>query len=511
VKSKILILIFSVMLLVNPSPAQTPRYQDQVFSEVTVHRNIEYATAPALNNPIALLADYNIHEGESITQNRPLLMDIFIPKNDTLKKRPAIIFLHGGAFILGSRNNEDMVAMCDSFARRGYVTATIDYRLGMGAVINRIFGIPVGIQISKTNARRALYRATQDSRAAIRFLKHHAENYGIDTSKIFMAGSSAGAIATLNNFYLGENEIPPEAAQNPGLGSIDATGISGYNGTADAAISFWGALENLEIIENKNAPLFLVHGTEDDIVPFKKGIPLEGIVPPNQLVTLDMPETYGSYCIDTFLTGRDIFPETWFAENQKHEFYGVNTGEFTEDGPNHYWDTTIQKTSNFLFDLIKPNAQFEYEIDNRNITVFNQSETGLSTKWEFGEYFTSDEWESGFTFPEYGKYKVKLTVCNSVMACDTTSQTVNIIPTNTTHTAYHEIKVYPNPVSNHLKIIAFTNSFSISVYNSTGHIILNKNAVTESYVDVSQLKNGIYTLKINSGNISLIKKIVKVD
>ena len=505
------ILLLVIFCLTIQSSAQPLRYTQKTFAEVDSFTNVEYATAPRLSNPVALLADYNIHDGESTTENQPLLMDIFMPKNDTVQKRPAIIFLHGGAFLLGSRKNEDMVALCDSFARRGYLTAAINYRLGMGADVSRFWGIPVGVNVTKANARRAVFRAMQDSRAAVRFLKHEAENYGIDTSRIFMTGSSAGAIATLNNFYLGENEIPHVIAQNPDLGNIDAIGISGYEGSADAAISLWGAIENLEIIENKHAPLFLVHGTDDNIVPFKKGIPLEGNVPPNQMITFTMPETHGSFCIDTFLTNRDIHPKTWFVKNQKHEFYGVNTGQFVEDGPNHYWDSTIQKTSKFLFNLIKPKARFEYEIDNRTIAVFNQSGDGLAAKWDFDGIFSSDEWQPAFTFPDYGNYKVKLAVCNSLMACDTITHTVNISPTKAPLSIQENLKVYPTPASGYLKFSGLSLPYDVSVFSLNGQIQLSKFTVSENQLDVSRLENGIYILKIETRDGLVVEKFVKTD
>ena len=78
-----------------------------------------YGSAPALNFPYA---------NENSSSNDNLVMDIYEPLGDVLTQRPAIVFAHSGGFITGDRNHDDMVAFCDSFARKGYVTATIDYR-----------------------------------------------------------------------------------------------------------------------------------------------------------------------------------------------------------------------------------------------------------------------------------------------------------------------------------------------------------------------------------------------
>ncbi len=312
---KNILLLFLLGFTVYAS-GQNFRYSNKIFNKIDTLKGVQYAVAPWLNNPVSQLSMYNVHEGEMITEERPLLMDIFKPASDTLTKKPAIVFIHGGAFILGSRYNDDMVALCDSFARRGYVTSTIDYRLGMSAEITRIFGIPVALKIPAESALRAVYRATQDGRAAIRFLKQNAEMYGIDTTNVFMVGSSAGGLLSLNSLYLNQDEIAAAVLENPDSGGLDAIGVAGFGGKADAVVSYWGAIENTSIIERETNPVFLVHGEADDIVPFRKGVPLEGIVPPNPALSYEMPEAYGSFCIDTALNNRGIFHETYFVANK---------------------------------------------------------------------------------------------------------------------------------------------------------------------------------------------------
>jgi len=197
------------------------RYTQRLFNQTDTVKNIEFANAPWLNNiitDIPQLASYNIHKGEGTTQNKPLFMDVYKPSNDTCTKRPAIIFAHGGAFIHGSRHNQDIMALCDSFAKLGYVTASIDYRLGIGATITRNGSNEItNITIQSNNFDRAVYRGIQDSKAAIRFLKANAMTYGIDTNYVFMAGSSAGAIVALNNIYMDKTgEIPTDFLASQG-------------------------------------------------------------------------------------------------------------------------------------------------------------------------------------------------------------------------------------------------------------------------------------------------------
>ncbi len=459
-------LLLALLFVSHTLLAQQFRYTNSIFDKVDTLKEVEYARAQWLNNIVSLLSDYNISEGENITEERPLLMDIFMPHSDTLKKRPAIIFLHSGAFLIGSRLNDDMVAMCDSFARKGYVAATIDYRLGMGATINWVFGFPIGIQVDEINGYRAAYRGMQDTRAAIRFLKHNAEIYGIDTAKIFLTGSSAGAILALNNIYLDKDEVNDFAYAAPSLGNIDTVGVQGYSSKAAAATSLWGAVESPEIIGNDSTPVFLVHGTEDNIVPFKKGIPLTSLIPQeySSIVHLNLQETYGSFCIDTFLNNRNINHETYFVEGQKHEFYGVATGEFKVDGPNAYWDTIQQKTTSFFFEQFKPNAEFGYQVNNQELTFFDETNESIYSLWDFGDGTTSEEKTVIHNYAVSGNYQVKLTTCNQNMACDTITKSVTAgTPDYATNIFQNEISIYPNPANNRLNIKGINESFNAKI------------------------------------------------
>ena len=56
-------------------------------------------------------------------------MDIYTPDGDTERNRPLILYMHGGTFYAGSKSNTDCIDFCKSMAKRGYVTASLNYRL----------------------------------------------------------------------------------------------------------------------------------------------------------------------------------------------------------------------------------------------------------------------------------------------------------------------------------------------------------------------------------------------
>ena len=104
--------------------------------------------------------------------DRTLEMDIYRPK-DAWGKLPAVVCIHGGGWAKGSRESHG--AMAQALASRGYVAATISYRLSGEAKF------PAQIH---------------DCKAAVRFLRSHADEYGIDADHIGAIGLSAGGHLT---------------------------------------------------------------------------------------------------------------------------------------------------------------------------------------------------------------------------------------------------------------------------------------------------------------------------
>ena len=104
--------------------------------------------------------------------DRTMEMDIYRP-NDAWGKMPAIVCIHGGGWAKGSRESHG--AMAQALASRGYVAATISYRLSGEAKF------PAQIH---------------DCKAAVRFLRSHADEYGIDADHIGAIGLSAGGHLT---------------------------------------------------------------------------------------------------------------------------------------------------------------------------------------------------------------------------------------------------------------------------------------------------------------------------
>ena len=227
------------------------RYYQPIFSAVTVTRDVAYGAA----------ATY-----AGTTQ--PLLLDVYQPSGDTVKRRPLIVFAHGGGFVFGSKADAYPVAFCTRLARLGYVVASIEYRLGYPAT---------GLAVPADTARiaEAALRGGFDMKAAIRYFRQDAagpKTYRINSSYVIAAGSSAGAFAALEAGYLDKASEVPSYINLAALGGIEGnSGNAGYSSAVAAVINLSGATESPSIIEAGNAPLCSAHGTADPTVPYFQG------------------------------------------------------------------------------------------------------------------------------------------------------------------------------------------------------------------------------------------------
>lgn len=134
-------------------------------------------------------------------QTDTLRMDIYQPICEAglyNQPRPLMLIIHGGAFLAGSKDEASITDLCKQFARRGYVTAAINYRLGfVNDDASRTCNYPNYACIFSTDTAewiRAWYRGVQDAKGALRYLTNRHQQLHIDTANVFVIGESAGAL-----------------------------------------------------------------------------------------------------------------------------------------------------------------------------------------------------------------------------------------------------------------------------------------------------------------------------
>jgi acetyl esterase/lipase len=337
--------------------------------------------------------------GIETTFPRDLKMDIFMPPpTDTLRQRPLVILAHGGGFVdvafmggtilVGTKDNEDIQALADTLAHWGFVTASIEYRTGFDV-------------LSTTSLKRAVWRGSQDMSAAMRFFRKNAQWFGIDPTKVFIGGSSAGAFASIHATFMDHSErIPESLSQGIGMGDLGSmhsrpvVELSGFNPFTGnnvqgndvdslplALVGFWGAIADPAFLQGNNrAPMIMFHGTDDLIVDDRCSPPFSGLI-------IAAPSTCGSVIMDSVLSVLGQPHETYIEAGQGHEYWGALNGEWTLTGPNAFWKPMIERTANFFWMQMRPsppNIQFPNPIfaqTNYTFSISNPS-PGMQYCWE---------------------------------------------------------------------------------------------------------------------------------
>ena len=178
-----------------------------------------------------------------------LKVDVFLPKTKRkdITKVPLVIFVHGGGF--SDRTRKDGYNFCKFLAKNNIAGATIDYTLFMK-------GKDFGCNGNTEEKKQTIFNVANQIKQATSYLIEKSERLKIDTTKIFLAGTSAGAESILHAIYIKnefDNRLPKDFK---------------YKGLIAGA----GALVDIDLItETNKIPMFLFHGTNDQTVPYKTG------------------------------------------------------------------------------------------------------------------------------------------------------------------------------------------------------------------------------------------------
>ena len=187
-----------------------------------------------------------------------LFMDVYEPaagsqKTFMGKQKPAVIFMFGGGFIRGTRDDQSYNSWFKALTENGYRVISIDYRLGLKG------SSKVGIaQVNVLD--KAIHMAVEDLFSATNFIIENADQFGVDPSNLVISGSSAGAITAMQAEY--------EIANRTSWASVLPEGFN-YAGV----MSFSGAILSRKgkvKYETAPCPTLMLHGTADKIVPYKQ-------------------------------------------------------------------------------------------------------------------------------------------------------------------------------------------------------------------------------------------------
>ena len=261
--------------------------QAQTIADLTAIK-----TALFLGQPIPA-THYNPADAGSKVKVTDLKMDIYKPKTsaDATTDRPVVVFIHTGNFLpppingspSGLKTDSSAIVLCQSWAKRGYVAVSIDYRLGWNPLATSVFE-------RRGQLLNAVYRAIHDTKQAVRYVKDNATMYGIDANKVLLYGEGSGAYVALAYETLDkypDMELPkflnPLTSKSfidtATVGLIDGSGgllnlyaKSSTSTEIRAVITAGGALADTSWLEAGDAPMIAFQCIRDPFAPFNEGV-----------------------------------------------------------------------------------------------------------------------------------------------------------------------------------------------------------------------------------------------
>ncbi len=268
------------------------------LSSPLVPANIqELQTAVALGQPIpaAYFDPSDPSTGLKVTNLR---YDLYQPDQsiDSETTRPLVVYLHTGNALPpplngspnGRRTDSTAVEICKRMARRGYVAASMSYRLGWN---------PLAPTEEERRAQllNAIYRALHDTRQFIRGAKETADNgnpHGICGDRIIVLGEGTGGYIALANATLDKpaelfiEKFRPDPF-DPTTSYVDTNLVgnlegfggllnlykdNGYTYHSQFTANMGGALADSSWLEPGDGPMVCFHAAFDPFAPFTEGI-----------------------------------------------------------------------------------------------------------------------------------------------------------------------------------------------------------------------------------------------
>lgn len=237
-----------------PTTAQNQSSRDTIPDNVDAHRDIAYVMGG--------------HDRQRL--------DLYLPKNRSSHSLPLVIWVHGGAWRQGNRFPCPALFL----AEHGYAVASLGYRLSDSA------RFPAQIH---------------DCKAAIRYLRNRADEYGLDSKRFGVWGSSAGGhlvalLGTSGNApelegtvgeshgssavqavcdYFGPTDLLKMASQSGANSRIDHDAPNSpesvlLGGPLQEQVTAANAANPLTYIDSQDPPFLIVHGDQDPLVPHQQ-------------------------------------------------------------------------------------------------------------------------------------------------------------------------------------------------------------------------------------------------
>jgi len=545
-----LCIAFTLIVSTISANAQGMRYLNDVFTNVTVTSDVQYAENISILPAI-------LSGGVNPPALTPILCDIYEPTGDNLTDRPVVILAHTGSFLpqvingqpTGDKLDSSIVQQCMRWARKGYVAVAMNYRLGWN---------PSSTDQDTRTATllQAAYRGIHDAKAMVRYLRKtvvfDGNPYGINPNKLALGGQGTGGYISLGYATLdtiGDNTPWQEIyltkffnlttmqpyVYPPIFGNYDGTDSTflpiydtlgnligqtpwnipnwaAFSNEINFAFNIGGCLADSTWLEQGDVPMVSFHCAKDPNGPYANG---DVIVP----TTGDfVVEAQGSYIV------------------QKHQDMYGNNAVFTNAGFSDSF-TQASVSNNTLFNTING-----YTVGNNYDGLYTfVTPAPSSTPNAFGESYTEegapwDWWDNTWydnmhqaihsSPPGYGPANSILDNPNMSSAhgnayLDTIQGYLNprmflalgldtIMQTSIEEIIDFSTKIYPNPTIDKINVVSYAAAINnIKMYNIHGQVVYNKEVNANAIkINTTTLSNGIYIMNIKSDKTTITRKLI---
>jgi hypothetical protein len=498
--------------------AQAGRYLSEVFPDAQKAAGVVYS--------------YNYQFLTGAPVKIPLAMDVYTPSGvaDPVTERPLVIYLHTGSFLptvinsnpTGNRGDSTVAEMCRQFARRGYVAAAASYRLGWNPTSG-------DLDVRKGSLLQAVYRAIIDVKSCVRYFNRTAANgnpYGVDTTKIILAGQGTGGYIALAYASLddaGEISLTKFLSQttNPAYGftagqsyvnqaiwgNFDGTGGApgfnvndpdtinlGYGTDIHFAFNMGGAIGDSSWLEAGDVPMVAFHVTNDPFAPYGDGPVFVPTNPPQYVVDVSGSQTVVR--LANQLGNNACFASAGFTDPYTQRANAINGGweglfplerpvnpltGLGEAGPWEWFDSTSLQGYAQLIGLPAQAGQNAYN-------------NGLLTNPDMSK-------AKGMAYIDTIQNYVnpRIALCLSLP----TGLNNEILASNT--------NVYPNPATDVVTIQLPTGVTAkrVTMTDLMGRVVINQlgNELNKVSIVTTQLNAGMYTIQLVTSAGSVAKKV----
>ena len=532
-KKTLLSIIFTGGILASAF-SQQQRYVDEVFTNFTVEPNITYCQNLSV---IAASAGIPFLPTGANPAAPALVFDLYEPTGDTVAERPIIIMLHTGTFApiirngnpTGSRQDFATTEICKSFAKRGYVVANLEYRLGWNPAAPTQADRAASIM-------KAVFRGMQDTKSAVRFLRKDYANgnqWGIDTSRIILCGQGTGGWISMGYVTvdkLAEIQLPKFLDANalplidtavvgdwngyggnstPGQGNIPSN--LGYSNDIHMVCNMGGAIGDLSWLEAGDVPMCAVHCPTDPIATYTTGtVSISGI----GIVTTDISGHYdimeksnslgNNSIFDPVNAGNDTY--TLAAAAASASAVGIDiafanagdtlvgspvpnvfpyiTGNPYESAPWEYWDSATVVSIAPLVGATLAQAQ-----------AAHASGLQLNPNMSIAKAMAYIDTTLGY----FCRRIVRATNLDGLAGLNDLSNLES------------GINLFPNPASNNITIHSENGAInSIKLYTTAGKLVKEEANLSSNHVDLNNLNltEGLYLCSIEINGQSVTKRLI---